>query len=133
MKISENPRKGFFYNRRTKSKNEYIFELYITQALFCPLSQNFNTTRSWDSCLVGHPNVHKSSHLLTSVVYKVPYTPYPAGRGKGLIKSVWKKFFWEMGNNISFTFAGGAYNAHFTFFLENHATFQCILFKMIQI
>ena len=37
--------------------NKYFFELYITQAFFCPLSQNINTTRSGDSCLVGHPNV----------------------------------------------------------------------------
>ena len=45
---------------RTKLKNEYIFELYITQAFFCPLSQNYSTTRSGDSCFVGHPNVHTS-------------------------------------------------------------------------
>ena len=31
-----------------KIKTEYIFELYITQAFFCPMSQNFNTTRSGD-------------------------------------------------------------------------------------
>ena len=52
--MSENPRKGFFYNRWiggwTKSKNKYLFELYITQAVFLPLSWNFTTTRSGDSC-----------------------------------------------------------------------------------
>ena len=67
-KNSENPRKGF-YNRGiggwTKSKNEYFFELSITQAFFCPFSWNFTTTRSGDSCFLGHPNVHKAhiNHL----------------------------------------------------------------------
>ena len=54
IKISENPRKGFFtiagLGGWTKFKNEYIFELYITQASFCPVSWNFTTTRSGDSC-----------------------------------------------------------------------------------
>ena len=36
----------------------------ITQAFFCHLSQNFNTTRSGDSCLVGHPIVHANVVLL---------------------------------------------------------------------
>ena len=44
--------KRFVYNRWiggwSKSKNEYFFYLYITQAFFCPLKQNFNTTRSGD-------------------------------------------------------------------------------------
>ena len=40
-----------------KIKKRIIFELYITQAFFCPLSQNLNITRSRDSCLVEHPNV----------------------------------------------------------------------------
>ena len=61
MKISKNPQKGFLKSPCivgwTKLKNDYIFELYITQAFFCPRSWNFTTTRSRDFRLVGHPNV----------------------------------------------------------------------------
>ena len=54
-----------------KSKNKYFFELYMAQAFFCPMSQNFNTTRSGDSSLVGHPNVHCVSKNYVSRVFRI--------------------------------------------------------------
>ena len=42
-KISKNPRKGFLQSLdwgMNKNKYEQFFELYITQAFFCPLSWN---------------------------------------------------------------------------------------------
>ena len=58
-KISENPRKGFFTIARSgdekKSKNEYIFEPYVTQAfLIAPGHGMFHEKK----CILGHPIVH---------------------------------------------------------------------------
>ena len=49
IKFLKIPEKVFNYRwigGWAKSKNEYFFELYITQAFFCPLSWIFTTTRS---------------------------------------------------------------------------------------
>ena len=56
--ISENPRKALWQSLDrgiNNMKNEYLFELCITQAFFCSLSGNFTTSRSGDSCFLGHP------------------------------------------------------------------------------
>ena len=71
-KMSENPRKVFLQSLdrgMNKINKQIFFELYITQAFFCPLSQNFSTTRSGDSCLMKHPNLH--IYIYNTYTYKV--------------------------------------------------------------
>ena len=63
-------------------KQQYFSELYVTQAFLCPLSWNFPTTRSGDSCLMRHPSVlivildGFQSKLWIFFLNNVPYTLY---------------------------------------------------------
>ena len=70
IKFSENPRKGFLQSLdqgMNKIKKRIYFRTLHHSSFLLLFSHNFNTTRSGDNSLVGHPNEHAKREIVVKI------------------------------------------------------------------